>query len=155
VSSRASGGVLGNCSCIALAFRSRLTSTSPIHGLVPPASMRSSCKRRGWCPSCASRRRAESGAHLVDNVLPKAPVSPVGAVVPVAATLGCSRRKGQWLSRVLGVVIRALSRALLKRAGVRHRDGARSTRMCASGQCTRASGHRGTPQGSEQSRRRR
>jgi ribosomal protein S27E len=32
-----------------------------------------SCKRRGWCPSCASRRMAESGAHLVDNVLPKAP----------------------------------------------------------------------------------
>jgi hypothetical protein len=40
---------------------------------IAPASMRSSCKRRGWCPSCASRRMAESGARLVDNVLPKAP----------------------------------------------------------------------------------
>ena len=32
----------------------------------------------------------------------------------------------EWLSRVLGVVIRALSTALLKRAGVRHCDGART-----------------------------
>jgi hypothetical protein len=32
----------------------------------------------------------------------------------------------QWLSRVLGVVIRAVSTALLKRAGVRHCDGART-----------------------------
>ena len=32
-----------------------------------------SCMRRGWCPSCASRRMAESGAHRVDNVLPQAP----------------------------------------------------------------------------------
>ena len=57
VSIRALGGVFGNCSCIAL----------------PPASMRSSCKRRGWCPSCASRRMAEAGAHLVDNMLPHTP----------------------------------------------------------------------------------
>ncbi|MBT6277077.1 MAG: hypothetical protein HOI95_23450 [Chromatiales bacterium] len=49
-----------------------------------------SCKRRGWCPSCASRRMAESGAHLVDNVLPKAPHwstrGPVGIIVSVAPT---------------------------------------------------------------------
>jgi hypothetical protein len=32
----------------------------------------------------------------------------------------------QWLSRVLGVVIRTLSTALLKRAGLRHCDGART-----------------------------
>jgi hypothetical protein len=32
-----------------------------------------SCKRRGWCPSCASRRMAETGVQLVDNVLPCAP----------------------------------------------------------------------------------
>jgi transposase len=39
-----------------------------------------------------------------------------------------SRRltRPQWLTRVLGVVTRALSRALLKRAGVRHYDGART-----------------------------
>jgi hypothetical protein len=108
VSSRASSGVFGNCSCIAL----------------PPASMRSSCKRRGWYPSCASRRMAESGAHLVDNVLPRG--SPIAS--------GYYRSRGhyawlfaarpQWLTRVLDVVTRALSAALLKRAGLRHCEGA-------------------------------
>ena len=29
-----------------------------------------SCKRRGFCPSCGTRRMAESAAHLVDEVIP-------------------------------------------------------------------------------------
>lgn len=33
-----------------------------------------SCKLRGLCPSCAGRRMAGSAAHLVDRVLPSAPV---------------------------------------------------------------------------------
>jgi hypothetical protein len=33
-----------------------------------------SCKVRGVCPSCAGRRMAGSAAHLVDRVLPSAPV---------------------------------------------------------------------------------
>jgi hypothetical protein len=32
------------------------------------------CKRRGFCPSCGARRRVDSAAHLVDEVLPKRPV---------------------------------------------------------------------------------
>ena len=32
-----------------------------------------SCKGRNWCPSCGGRFMAEKAAHLVDNVLPKAP----------------------------------------------------------------------------------
>jgi hypothetical protein len=32
-----------------------------------------SCKRRGFCPSCAGRRSAETAAHLVDSILPKVP----------------------------------------------------------------------------------
>ena len=88
-----------------------------------------SCKRRGWCPSCASRRMAESGAHLVDNVLPKAPHwSTWGQWVlsfpwPLRMLFAA---QPQWLSRVLGVVIRAVSTALLKGAGLRHCDGART-----------------------------
>ena len=31
-----------------------------------------SCKRRGFCPSCGSKRMAESAAHLVENILPHA-----------------------------------------------------------------------------------
>jgi len=33
-----------------------------------------SCKTRGLCPSCATRRMAETAAHLVDHVFPRAPV---------------------------------------------------------------------------------
>ena len=32
-----------------------------------------SCKKRGFCPSCAGKRMAEAGSHLVDNILPFAP----------------------------------------------------------------------------------
>ena len=33
-----------------------------------------SCKRRGICPSCGTRRMNEAAAHLVDHVIPKVPV---------------------------------------------------------------------------------
>jgi hypothetical protein len=33
-----------------------------------------SCKRRGFCPSCGARRKAQTAAHLVDHVIPHAPV---------------------------------------------------------------------------------
>ena len=33
-----------------------------------------SCKRRGFCASCGARRMAETGAHLVDHVIPPVPV---------------------------------------------------------------------------------
>jgi len=33
-----------------------------------------SCKGRGICPSCAGRRMHDTAAHLVDRVLPRAPI---------------------------------------------------------------------------------
>ncbi len=33
-----------------------------------------SCKGRAVCPSCAGRRMADTAAHLVDRVIPEAPV---------------------------------------------------------------------------------
>ena len=33
-----------------------------------------SCKRRGFCGSCVGRRMCDTAAHLVDDVLPRAPV---------------------------------------------------------------------------------
>ncbi|HEV2056534.1 MAG TPA: transposase zinc-binding domain-containing protein [Methylomirabilota bacterium] len=33
-----------------------------------------SCKRRGICPSCGGRRKAERAASLVDEMLPQVPV---------------------------------------------------------------------------------
>ena len=34
-----------------------------------------SCKRRGFCPSCGARRMAEGAALLVDDVLPREPIT--------------------------------------------------------------------------------
>ncbi|MCB9881922.1 MAG: transposase zinc-binding domain-containing protein [Planctomycetes bacterium] len=33
-----------------------------------------SCKRRGFCPSCCARRMSDTAAHLVERVLPEAPI---------------------------------------------------------------------------------
>jgi len=33
-----------------------------------------SCKRRGMYPSCSTRRLPQTGAHLVDHVIPQVPV---------------------------------------------------------------------------------
>ena len=46
-------GVLGNCSCIALGSGVVLHSTSPILGVVPPASLQS--YHRGICASVAQQ----------------------------------------------------------------------------------------------------
>lgn len=43
-----------------------------------------SCKRRGFCPSCLGRRMADTAAHLVDRVLPEAPVRQWVLTVPFA-----------------------------------------------------------------------
>ena len=32
-----------------------------------------SCKRRGFCASCAAKRMSETSVHLIDNVLPHVP----------------------------------------------------------------------------------
>src|SRR5262249_2347895 len=44
-----------------------------------------SCKGRGFCPSCTSRRRYDTAASLVNRAIPNVPVASVGLV---AAALG-------------------------------------------------------------------
>ncbi len=41
-----------------------------------------SCKRRGVCPACQTRRMSEAAAHLTDRVLPPAPYRQWTIVVP-------------------------------------------------------------------------
>ena len=63
-------------------FRSFLTCGIPAHGFLRVRCddckldrvVPFSCKGRGFCPSCGGRRMADTAAHLVDRVLPKAPV---------------------------------------------------------------------------------
>jgi hypothetical protein len=42
-----------------------------------------SCKRRGFCPSCAGRRMAQTAAHLVEQGLPWVPTRQWGVSVPI------------------------------------------------------------------------
>ncbi len=46
-----------------------------------------SCKGRGVCPSCNTRRMAETAAHLTGHVFPPPAGAPVGAVGAKAAAL--------------------------------------------------------------------
>ena len=42
-----------------------------------------SCKRRGFCPSCAGRRMAQTAAHLVEQVIPWVPTRQWVVSVPI------------------------------------------------------------------------
>jgi hypothetical protein len=43
-----------------------------------------SCKRRGFCPSCAGRRMAQTAAHLVEGVMPWVPTRQWVVSVPIS-----------------------------------------------------------------------
>ena len=42
-----------------------------------------SCKKRGFCPSCAGRRMAQMAAHLVEEVIPWVPTRQWVVSVPI------------------------------------------------------------------------
>jgi hypothetical protein len=52
-----------------------------------------SCKRRGFCPSCAGRRMAQMAAHLVEQVIPWVPTRQwvVSVPIPLRYWLASSR----------------------------------------------------------------
>jgi ribosomal protein S27E len=75
-----------------------------------------SCKRRGFCPSCGARRMADSAALLVDEVLPHQPMRQWVLSVPFPLRfLFASNPKV--MSRVLGIVYRAIATHLAHKAG--------------------------------------
>ena len=73
-----------------------------------------SCKRRGFCPSCGGRRMADTAAHLVDRVLPEAPVRQWVLTLPYALRYGCAY-DARLTSEVLRAFIRALFAELRRR----------------------------------------
>jgi hypothetical protein len=52
-----------------------------------------SCKRRGFCPSCAARRMAQKAAHLVECVIPWVPTRQwvVSVPIPLRYWMGASQ----------------------------------------------------------------
>ena len=75
-----------------------------------------SCKRRAFCPSCGARRMVDTAALLVDEVLPRQPVRQWVLSVPFALRF-LFAREPQAMGSVLGIVIRALERHLIAKAG--------------------------------------
>ena len=84
-----------------------------------------SCKRRGFCPSCGARRMAETAAHLVEHVLPEQPIRQWVLSFPYPLRFLFATRPAV-LTQVLGIVYRAVSTLLVRRAGLRSGAGART-----------------------------
>jgi Putative transposase/Transposase zinc-binding domain len=66
------------CGILAYGFLRLGCDTCPKELLLP-----FSCKRRGFCPSCAARRMAQTAAHLVTRVIPWVPTRQWVVSVPV------------------------------------------------------------------------
>ena len=76
-----------------------------------------SCKRRGFCPSCAARRMNESAAFWVDHVVPDVPVRQWVLSAPVPLRIAMARSPG-----VLGEVLRIFQRVVMASYRRRARD---------------------------------
>ena len=77
-----------------------------------------SCKRRGFCPSCGARRMAESAALLVEDVFPREPMRQWVLSFPFKLRF-LFASDPELMGKVLGIVYRALSTHLIKKAGFR------------------------------------
>jgi len=75
-----------------------------------------SCKKRGICPSCGARRMADSAALLVDEVLPHQPIRQWVLSFPFQLRFLLANNP-QAMGKVLGIVNRAISTHLIKKAG--------------------------------------
>ncbi len=70
-----------------------------------------SCKTRGLCPSCNTRRMVETAAHLVDHVIPRVPVRQWVLTVPKRVRFFL-QRDPRLFSGVLRVFMRAVNTVL-------------------------------------------
>ena len=76
-----------------------------------------SCKRRGICPSCGTRRMAETAADLVDNIIPPVPVRQwvLSFPMPLRSLFAIHP---ELITPVLHIIQRALHSHHLKQTGV-------------------------------------
>ncbi len=70
-----------------------------------------SCKGRGVCPSCNTRRMAETAAHLTDHVFPRLPVRQWVLSVPKRLRY-FMQRDGAVLNMVLHIFLRVIAQSL-------------------------------------------
>jgi hypothetical protein len=81
-----------------------------------------SCKRRGFCPSCGARRMTDSAALLADEVLPAQPIRQWVLSLPLALRFLLATDPDA-LTKVLGIVYRAISAHVLKEARLTRASG--------------------------------
>ena len=82
-----------------------------------------SCKLRGICPSCGTRRMAESAAYLVDQVIPHVPVRQwvLSFPIPLRSLFAVHP---ELLAPVLQIIHRVINTFLIKQAGVPRKEAA-------------------------------
>jgi hypothetical protein len=82
-----------------------------------------SCKRRGICPACGTRRMAETAAYLVDNIIPRVPVRQwvLSFPIPLRSLFAVYP---ELLTPVLRLVHRAIHTHLIKQTGVKRDEAA-------------------------------
>ena len=80
-----------------------------------------SCKRRGICPSCGTRRMAETAADLVDNIIPQVPVRQwvLSFPIPLRSLFAIHPER---ITPVLRIIHCAINSHLIKQAGIEHKD---------------------------------
>jgi hypothetical protein len=67
-----------------------------------------SCKGRGVCPSCTTRRMHDTAAHLVDRVLPRVPLRQWTLSFPPRLRFALAR-DARLLGKALGIYVRAVA----------------------------------------------
>ena len=82
-----------------------------------------SCKRRGICPSCGTRRMNEAAAHLVDHVIPKVPVRQwvLSFPIPLRSLFAVHP---DLLAPVLQIIHRAIATFLFTQTGISRTEAA-------------------------------
>ncbi len=89
----------------------------------PPRGLPSGRKRRGICPSCGTRRMAETAADLVDNLLPRVPVRlwVLSFPIPLRSLLAVHP---ELLTSVLRIIHRVINTHLVKQTDIKRNEAA-------------------------------
>ena len=82
-----------------------------------------SCKLRGICPSCGTRRMAQTAAYLVDQVIPHVPVRQwvLSFPIPLRSLFAVHP---ELLTPVLQIIHRVVNTFLIKQAHVKRSEAA-------------------------------
>ncbi len=81
-----------------------------------------SCKKRGFCPSCAGKRMAEQATHLTENVLPLVPYRQfvLSFPIPMRYWLHTNRKFGSRVFKLVAKIIHQYYVSKAENAGIKN-----------------------------------